>query len=86
VHFQRLLRETPSTMVWEVVDTELEALPPETTLQQVTNVLATYNLVAIPVVDERDHLLGVVTVDDVIDHMLPDDWRSQDFDDVEAGA
>jgi len=85
-HFQRLLRETPSTMVSEVVDTELEPLPPETSLQQVTNVLATYNLVAIPVVDENDHLLGVVTVDDVIDHMLPDDWRSQEFDDVEAGA
>lgn len=84
VHFQRLLRETPSTMVSEVVDTELEPLPPETPLPQVTNVLATYNLVAIPVVDATDHLLGVVTVDDVIDHMLPDDWRSQDFDDVEA--
>jgi CBS domain-containing protein/sporulation protein YlmC with PRC-barrel domain len=80
VHFQRLLRETPSSLVSEVVDTELEPVPPESSLQQVTNVLATYNLVALPVVDDNDRLLGVVTVDDVIDHMLPDDWRSHDFE------
>jgi CBS domain-containing protein/sporulation protein YlmC with PRC-barrel domain len=80
VHFQRLLRETPSSLVSEVVDTELEPVPPEASLQQVTNVLATYNLVALPVVDDNDRLLGVITVDDVIDHMLPDDWRSHDFE------
>jgi Mg/Co/Ni transporter MgtE len=38
--------------------------------------------VAIPVVDEGDHLLGVVTVDDLIDHMLPEDWRDTTSRDV----
>jgi len=66
-HFQRLLREPPSTLVSALVDTELEPT--------VTRYFATYNLVALPVVDEADHLLGAVTVDDVIDHMLPDGWR-----------
>lgn len=78
VHFQRLLREPPSTLVSAVVDGELEPIGPEAPLPQVTRYFATYNLVALPVVDETDHLLGAVTVDDVIDHMLPDNWRHFD--------
>jgi len=77
VHIQRLLRETPSALVTEAVDSEMEPVAPESTLHEVTNVLASYNLVAIPVVDDNDRLLGAVTVDDVIDHMLPDNWRSE---------
>jgi Mg/Co/Ni transporter MgtE len=81
----------PSSLASEVVDTELEPVEPDVSLQQVTNILATYNLVALPVIDSNGRLLGVVTVDDVIDHMLPDDWRSRDFDEpqpqeVDRGA
>ena len=74
-HFQRLLREPPATLVSAVVETDLEPIGPDAPIGQVTRYFATYNLVAIPVVDEGDHLLGVVTVDDLIDHMLPEDWR-----------
>ena len=70
-HFQRLLREPPSTLVSAVLDDSLEPIGPDAPLGQVTRYFATYNLVALPVVDEDDHLLGAVTVDDVIDHMLP---------------
>jgi len=77
-HIQRLLREPPSSLVSAVADTDLEPMRPEATLPEVTRYLATYNLVAVPVVDEHDHLLGTVTVDDVLDHLLPDDWREQD--------
>ena len=80
-HFQRLLREPPSTLVSAVVDSEFEPIGPEAPLAQVTRYFATYNLVALPVVDEADHLLGTVTVDDVIDHMLPANWRERDTDD-----
>ncbi|WP_042438401.1 magnesium transporter MgtE N-terminal domain-containing protein [Streptacidiphilus albus] len=75
VHFQRLLREPPYTLLGSIVDRDLDALSPSTELPRITSYLATYNMVAAPVVDENDHLLGAVTVDDVLDHILPEDWR-----------
>ncbi|MFD9208011.1 magnesium transporter MgtE N-terminal domain-containing protein [Streptomyces sioyaensis] len=75
VHFQRLLRDPPFTLVSSIADTDLPALPPDTPLPEVTSYLAAYNMVAAPVVDESGALLGAVTVDDVLDHLLPDDWR-----------
>jgi len=74
-HIQRLLREPPSTLVGHVLDSDLEALPPTATLEDVARHLATYNLVAAPVVDEDNRLLGAVAVDDLLDHLLPENWR-----------
>jgi Mg/Co/Ni transporter MgtE len=79
-HVQRLLREPPSALVSGVLDTALTPIGPGAPLGQVARYFATYNLVALPVVDENDHLLGAVTIDDVIDHMLPEDWRENEID------
>ncbi len=76
-HTQRLLREAPFELVAGVVDAELARLAPDATLGEVTRYFAAYNLVAGPVVDREDHLLGAVTVDDVLDHLLPPDWRDR---------
>jgi CBS domain-containing protein/sporulation protein YlmC with PRC-barrel domain len=82
LHFQRLLREPPSDLVGGIVDADITPLSPETPLPEVTRQMATYNLVATPVVDSDDRLVGAVTVDDVLDHLLPEDWRDQDSGDV----
>jgi CBS domain-containing protein len=74
-HVQRLLREPPSSLAAAAVDPDLDALRPEATIDEVAAHLATYNLVACPVVDEEGRLLGAVTVDDLLDHMLPENWR-----------
>ncbi|MFE7552742.1 magnesium transporter MgtE N-terminal domain-containing protein [Streptomyces gardneri] len=79
VHFQRLLRDPPFTLVSSLVDSDLPPLGPGTPLPAVTSYLAAYNMVAAPVVDESGSLLGAVTVDDVLDHLLPDDWRETEF-------
>jgi CBS domain-containing protein len=74
-HIQRMLREPPSTLIGHVLDTDVEPLRPESSLEDVARHLAIYNLVAAPVVDEDGRLVGAVTVDDLLDHLLPENWR-----------
>jgi flagellar motility protein MotE (MotC chaperone) len=75
VHFQRLLREPPGTLVAACTDETVTPVEVDATLRSITAHFATYNLVAAPVVDDVGRLLGAVTVDDVLDHLLPEDWR-----------
>jgi Mg/Co/Ni transporter MgtE len=77
VHIQRLLREPPHGAIGGILDKEIEPLRADAPLGTVTRMLATYNLVGVPVVDGDGRLLGAVTVDDVLDHILPDDWREE---------
>ncbi|MSZ50347.1 MAG: CBS domain-containing protein [Actinobacteria bacterium] len=75
VHYQRLLREPPATLLGSVVDTNTQGLNPDASLNEVSSYLASYNLLSLPVIDANDRLLGAVTVDDVLDHLLPENWR-----------
>ena len=74
---QQLLREPPAHLVSAIIDDNLASLRPEVPLAAITRYFATYNLVCGPVVDAEGHLLGAVSVDDVLDHLLPPGWREE---------
>lgn len=78
VHLQQLLREPPAHLVGGILDADLAPLRPDAALSAVTRYFAAYNLVCGPVVDEQNHLLGAVSVDDVLDHLLPTGWREDE--------
>jgi Mg/Co/Ni transporter MgtE len=58
-----------------MVDTDTQGLNPQASLNEVSSYLASYNLLSLPVIDANERLLGAVTVDDVLDHLLPENWR-----------
>jgi Mg/Co/Ni transporter MgtE len=86
VHYQRLLREPPSTLLGSIVDTNTQGVNPDTSLHAVSSYLASYNLLSLPVIDANDRLLGAVTVDDVLDHLLPENWRHDHRDSAATTA
>ncbi|MCA0253505.1 MAG: CBS domain-containing protein [Actinobacteria bacterium] len=84
VHIQRLLREPPSILAASLIDPDITPLAPTSNVAQVSRYFATYDLVCAPVVDAERRLLGAVTVDDVLDHILPNDWRGVQLDRLDA--
>ena len=80
VHLQRLLREPPSLQIGQMIDNDLQPLPPNAGIGEVSRYFATYNLVIAPVVNPQNQLVGAVTVDDLLDHMLPPDWRGDQME------
>ena len=67
VSLRRLLMVSPETPLKRIMTTELISARVDTDQEDVAREVADYNLVAIPVVDEENKLVGIVTVDDVID-------------------
>jgi CBS domain-containing protein len=75
VGFQRLLRRSPSTSIGECVEARL-FVRPEMPERDLAARLAAYNLIGVAVCDPDGRLLGAVTVDDVLERLLPADWRA----------
>ena len=76
VGIQRLLRESPSKPLGRCLDDEWESIATDASDREVAERLAAYDVVALPVVDPAKRLVGAVTIDDVLDRMLPADWRA----------
>src|SRR5205085_2342170 len=70
-----LLRTPGARRLEELARHETPTLSPDAPFEEVARVMADYNLVSLPVVDEDGRMLGVVTVDDVLEAMLPRGWR-----------
>ena len=77
VGFQRLLREPPHRVLAQCIDEGYSPISPDVTEAEVARRLAAYDTVAVPVCDASGRLVGVVTVDDVLDHVLPEGWRGR---------
>src|SRR5437867_4987958 len=67
----------PDTRVTELMDPNVMKVDAETPKEEVAALIAKYDLLALPVVDARHKLLGTVTVDDVVELMLPRGWKKR---------
>lgn len=72
---RHLVASSPDAMVTDVMVRDPISARVNDPADEVARTIAHYNLLALPVVDEEDHLLGVVTVDDAIDVILPEEWQ-----------
>jgi CBS domain-containing protein/sporulation protein YlmC with PRC-barrel domain len=73
-----LLQAEPSESVGALMDSDPVCVSPDADLTDIALLMADFNLYSIPVVDEQDRVLGVVTVDDVLEETIPEDWRRRE--------
>jgi len=72
-----LLLSAPDATIHSIMDTDLISVRPDTSAEDVTATIARYDLLACPVTDERGKMLGIVTVDDAIDAIIPERLTKQ---------
>jgi magnesium transporter len=72
---RHLVASPPERLVQDIMDRDPIRAHVGDPSEDVAGAIAHYNLLALPVVDDEDHLLGVVTVDDAIDVILPEEYK-----------
>jgi CBS domain-containing protein len=85
IGFQALLRQPPAAMVGEVIE-ESGFVRPDLSEKEVARRMAAYNLIGVAVCDADGRLLGAITVDDVLDRILPAGWRKGETHENAAAA
>jgi CBS domain-containing protein len=77
-HLVTLVQSPPAAALIDVSDTDPVRVGTDADVMDVAVLMTDYNLITIPVVDDERRLLGVITVDDVLEVTLPDDWRRRE--------
>ena len=77
IALRSLILADPSAPLEEVMRTEFRTGHPDEAANEVAQRIAEYNLLALPVVDEAGDILGIITVDDAMEILLPRDWRQR---------
>ena len=75
VFSSELIRAEPDARVTSLIETRVPTISPETELAEVARLMADFNLLAIPVIDPDEKPLGVVAFDDVLELLVPEEWR-----------
>ena len=73
-----LLQADPGARLGEVSDADPVRVGADTDVVDVAVLMSDYNLITIPVVDDHRHMIGIITVDDVLEATLPEDWRRRE--------
>src|SRR5882762_4156286 len=77
IALRSLILADPSVLLEEMMRTEFQLAHPDERANEVAHRIAEYNLLALPVIDEGGEILGIITVDDAMEILLPKDWRQR---------
>lgn len=77
VTIRELLLNDDNTMIYEYMNRDLVSVNVNEEENEVAKIVAKYNLIALPVIDEDDRMKGIITVDDAIDIILPTAWKKR---------
>src|SRR6266568_770530 len=77
IALRNLILADQSAPLSEVMRSDLQVAHPDDKAVEVAQKISEYNLLALPVVDDLGDILGIVTVDDAIEILLPKDWRQR---------
>jgi CBS domain-containing protein len=73
-----LIHAEPDSPLTDIIDSDPVRVTADTDVVDVALLMADYNLMTVPVVGPDNHLLGIITVDDVLEATIPEDWRRRE--------
>ena len=77
IALRSLILAEPSMPLEDVMRTEFQKANPDEPAREVAQRIAEYNLLALPVIDDSGDILGIITVDDAMEILIPKDWRQR---------